>query len=154
MKRRILRRRWHSKENNMGFQVAPMIDVVFVILLFFMVAAGNARKETALAADLPGEYQDPKQAVVELPDEIEIAINEEGGIQLNGEEMDEAGSKGLPYLIRELRTLKKAAGNDLNNIAIFLKPDERVKYQRIVDVLDVLAKEKITKVQFQSALAE
>lgn len=154
MKRKILRRRWRSKENNMGFQVAPMIDVVFVILLFFMVAAGNARRETALNADLPAEYQDGKQVAVELPDEIEITIDDDGRVQLNEEVMDEAESKGLPLLTHELRVLKKAAGNDLNNIAVFLKPDERVKYQRIVDVLDVLASENIHKVQFQAAPIE
>jgi biopolymer transport protein ExbD len=131
-----------------------MIDVVFVILLFFMVAAGNARRETALKTELPAEYQDDKRAAVELPDEIEITIDEEGRIHLNEEVMDEAGSKGLPLLTQELRALKEAAGNDLNKIAILLKPDERVKYQRIVDVLDVLATEKINKVQFQAAPIE
>ena len=138
----------------MGFQVAPMIDVVFVILLFFMVAAGHAKKETALDSQLPGEYREDQQAAVELPDEIEIAIDEEGGIELNEEPMDEAGSKGVPRLTREIRALKKAAGNDFNNVSILLRPDDRVSYQRIVDVLDVLANEKITKVSFQAVTAE
>jgi biopolymer transport protein ExbD len=154
MRRKILRKRWRAKDSHLGFQVAPMIDVVFVILLFFMVAAGNARRETALKTELPAEYQDDKRAAVELPDEIEITIDEEGRIHLNEEVMDEAGSKGLPLLTQELRALKEAAGNDLNKIAILLKPDERVKYQRIVDVLDVLATEKINKVQFQAAPIE
>jgi len=110
----------------MGFQVAPMIDIVFVILLFFMVAAGNARRETALDSELPGEFQEDHQAAVELPDEIEIMIDAEGGVQLNEELMDEAGSEGLPLLKQELRALKKAAGNDLNNLSILLKPDETV----------------------------
>lgn len=154
MKRKILRRRWYKKENTLGFQVAPMIDVVFVILLFFMVAAGHARKETGLDSELPSEYREGQQAAVELPDEIEIAIDEDGGIQLNEELLDEAGSKGVPQLTREIRALKKAAGNDFNNVSILLKPDERVNYQRIVDVLDVLAKEKITKVSFQADATE
>ena len=151
MKRKILRKRWRAKESHLGFQVAPMIDIVFVILLFFMVAAGNARRETALKTELPGEYQDDKQAAVELPDEIEIRIDEEGRVYLNEELLDEPGTKGLPLFTQEIRALKKAAGNDLNNIAILLKPDERVKYQRVVDVMDVLANEKIHKLFFQSA---
>lgn len=134
----------------MGFQVAPMIDVVFVILLFFMVAAGHAKRESALNSELPGAYVCRYQGAMDLPDEIEITLDEQGGIQLNEEPMDEAASKGVPLLTEEIRALVKAARNDPNMVSILLKPDERVKYQRIVDVLDVLAKEKITKVQFQA----
>lgn len=32
-----------------GFQIAPMIDVVFVIMLFFMVMAGLQRQEASWA---------------------------------------------------------------------------------------------------------
>ena len=39
---------------NMGFQIAPMIDVVFVIMLFFMVMAGAVKVEHELKTALPG----------------------------------------------------------------------------------------------------
>ena len=43
-----------SGEINLGFQIAPMIDVVFVILLFFMVMAGAVQVENAHNTKLPG----------------------------------------------------------------------------------------------------
>jgi biopolymer transport protein ExbD len=41
-------------EGNFGFQIAPMIDVVFVIMLFFMVMAGAVKVENELNTQLPG----------------------------------------------------------------------------------------------------
>ena len=41
-------------EVNLGFQIAPMIDVVFVILLFFIVQASDIQVENAHVTKLPG----------------------------------------------------------------------------------------------------
>ena len=38
----------NTNEGNFGFQIAPMIDVVFVIMLFFMVMAGAVKVENEL----------------------------------------------------------------------------------------------------------
>ena len=38
-----------QKDAELGFQIAPMIDVVFVIMLFFMVMAGSVKTERAKA---------------------------------------------------------------------------------------------------------
>ena len=41
-------------QSDFGFQIAPMIDVVFVIMLFFMVMAGAIKVENHLVTNLPG----------------------------------------------------------------------------------------------------
>ena len=38
----------HEEDATMGFQIAPMIDVVFVIMLFFMASAGQQVIENEL----------------------------------------------------------------------------------------------------------
>ena len=43
-----------SHEADVGFQIAPMIDVVFVILVFFMALAAQIRIEHSLQTTLPG----------------------------------------------------------------------------------------------------
>ena len=54
-------KRIEDTENiNLGFQIAPMIDVVFVIMLFFMVMAGAVKVEHELKTALPGST--PPQA--------------------------------------------------------------------------------------------
>ena len=54
MRLKTARKRRGAKEIHMGFQIAPMIDVVFVILLYFMLAAGTSKKDSALQSRLPG----------------------------------------------------------------------------------------------------
>ena len=60
----------------MGFQIAPMIDVVFVILLFFMVKAGDIQVENAHITKLPGT--EATDQAVSMPDEISVMIEDDG----------------------------------------------------------------------------
>ena len=61
----------------MGFQIAPMIDVVFVIMLFFMVMSGAVKVEMVLNTSLPGVATTSTEELV-LPDEVIIMISEDG----------------------------------------------------------------------------
>ena len=42
-----------SEDGDVGFQIAPMVDVVFVLLLFFMASAGSQVIERELNISLP-----------------------------------------------------------------------------------------------------
>ena len=42
-----------SEDGDVGFQIAPMVDVVFVLLLFFMASAGSQVVERELNISLP-----------------------------------------------------------------------------------------------------
>ncbi len=128
----------------MGFQIAPMIDVVFVILLYFMVAAGSSKKDSALHSRLPGAVIEEPTLVT--PDVLEIKIDEVGQVSLNDEILDSPTDKKLPELTLALRDLKQAGPQN----EFLISTDELTKYQRVVDVLDVLSREKITNVTFKS----
>jgi biopolymer transport protein ExbD len=69
-----------------GFQIAPMIDVVFVIMLFFMVMAGAVKVEHELKTTLPGNAETAKET--EMPDEITIGVAENGAITINAQRQD------------------------------------------------------------------
>ena len=43
-----------SSDGDYGLQIAPMLDVMFVLLLFFMVMAGKQVKEAELGVQVPG----------------------------------------------------------------------------------------------------
>src|ERR1700759_4957962 len=95
-------------DGNLGFQIAPMIDVVFVIMLFFMVMAGAVKVEhelkTALPSSTPSDSKD-----VEMPEEIIVAVAEDDTVTMNDEEFDSPTSKQLPSLTNDLIRLKKDA---------------------------------------------
>ena len=141
-----------SAEVNLGFQIAPMIDVVFVILLYFMVAAGSQQKENAHNTKLPGT--EPPVGGTEMPDEISIMIEDDGQVYLNDDPLDSPDQKDLRELAGSLIQLKSASDNAGAKVLVTVYANELAKYERVVDVLDALTRAKITDVTFQAGAPE
>ena len=133
-------------EGNLGFQIAPMIDVVFVIMLFFMVMAGSVRVEKELNSQLPGNAE--TSGATEFVDEQIINIAENGEVQLNEEPMDNAKSRELTHLKATLTRLKKAGDEAKTPTLVTVVSEPNAKYSRTVDVLDALAVAGVTNVTF------
>src|SRR4029077_20463982 len=133
-------------EGNFGFQIAPMIDVVFVIMLFFMVMAGAVRIENELNTHFPGTAQTSNST--DFVDEQIITISDTGEVSLNDEPFDSATSKDLPQLKATLMRLKENADAAKTPAVVTIISDEQAKYSRTVDVLDALAIAKIDNVTF------
>src|ERR1043165_5137807 len=96
----------NPNEGTLGFQIAPMIDVVFVIMLFFMVMAGAVKVERELNSQLPGNAETSN--ATDFVDEQIINIAENGEVLLNEEPMDSPTDRELPRLRDTLGRLKKA----------------------------------------------
>ena len=135
-----------TNEGNIGFQIAPMIDVVFVIMLFFMVMAGQVKVEKELNSQLPGTAESTNS--VDFVDEQIITIAEDGGVSLNDEPMDTPTSQNLPQLKNTLLRLKQNADEAKTPALVTIISDEKAKYSRTIDVLDALAVAKIESVSF------
>jgi biopolymer transport protein ExbD len=142
MKRLVL----NTNEGNVGFQIAPMIDVVFVIMLFFMVMAGEVKVEKELNSQLPGVSE--TSAPTDFVDEQVINIGEDGTVSLNDEPMDTPTSEDLPTLKNTLMRLKQASDAAKSPTIVTIVSDEQAKYSRTMDVLDALAVAKIDNVSF------
>ena len=141
-------RRFDSSWNdgNLGFQIAPMIDVVFVIMLFFMVMAGSVRVEKELNSQLPGNAETSN--ATEFVDEQIINIAENGEVMLNEEPMDAPKDHDLPVLKATLTKLKKAGDQAKSPTMVTVVSEPKAKYSRTVDVLDALAVAGISNVTF------
>jgi len=135
-----------SNEGNIGFQIAPMIDVVFVIMLFFMVMAGAVKVERELNTQLPGSAE--TSTSTDFVDEQIITVSENGEILLNDEPFDSATSHDLPQLKGTLMRLKQNADAAKSPTMVTIVSDENAKYSRTIDVLDALAVAKIDNVTF------
>jgi biopolymer transport protein ExbD len=142
MKRLVL----NDNDGNIGFQIAPMIDVVFVIMLFFMVMAGAIKVERELNTQLPGNAE--TQEATDMVDEIVVTIAETGEIALNDEPMDTPNSREMPALKATLIRLKKASDEAKSPTLVTIVSDPEAKYSRTVDALDALALAGITSVTF------
>ncbi len=137
-----------SDNVNLGFQIAPMIDVVFVIMLFFMVMAGAVKKEMELKSQLPGVAPASADAPQEMPDEIIVGVEESGVVTLNEEEFDTPTDKKLPNFVATLKRLKQEADNRNAKVIVTIQAEEQAKYERVIDVLNGLAVARIANVTF------
>ena len=133
-------------DGNLGFQIAPMIDVVFVIMLFFMVMAGAVRVERELNTTLPGTAE--TSAPTDCVDEILIEIDEDGSVRLNDEPMDDPSSREMPRLSGTLMRLKQTSDAAKTPTLVTVLSAPAAKYARTVDVLDSLALAEIENVTF------
>lgn len=125
-----------------------MIDVVFVIMLFFMVMAGLQRKEGELGLRLPDGSLFP--AHLKMPDEeLLLELAGDGSVMLNGETFDTPASSQLPELRRALRRIQHAITAQHSKVLATVHSEPEAGFQRVMDVLDALHVAGITYVTFE-----
>jgi biopolymer transport protein ExbD len=141
-------RRLNPNANNgdVGFQIAPMIDVVFVIMLFFMVMAGSVKVEKELNSKLPGVA--PTDSATDFTDESIIGISAQGDITLNDDPLDSRTSTDLPQLKATMMRLKQASDAAKSPVLVTIASDPQAKYSRTINVLDALSVAGISNVTF------
>ena len=152
MKRKRSHRRKPSAEVNLGFQIAPMIDVVFVILMFFIVQASNIQVETAHVTKLPGTVES-KEGIV-TPDEIAVRIEDDGQVYLNDDPLDTPEAKNLPEFASSLNQLRESSDASKAEVLVTIYANDLARYERVVDVLDALSRARIANVSFQAGSSE
>lgn len=138
-----------DQEGYLGFQIAPMLDVMFVLMLFFMVMAGSVKIERELNTKLPGNA--PTSESVDFPDEQIISIAANGDVLLNDEPIETAASnKSLPQLSAAMQRLKQNADAAKTELLVTLVSEGETPYSRAVQVLDALALCEVKGVTFST----
>jgi len=106
------------------FNLTPMIDVVFQLLVFFMVATTFHDPERELEVELPqAQSGNPVQAV---PEELVINVFRDGTLSLSGRGVDQAGLE---------EALRRAARRDPKT-PVTIRGDRWVHHEDIVRVMD------------------
>ena len=134
---------------DLGFQIAPLIDVVFVILVFFMALAAQIRIERILQTKLPGVAI--ADGPVDFVDEQWLAIDEAGNVTLNDEAYDPGGTPDLPQLTATLLRLKESSDAAKSRVVVTLMSHPESRYERTIDVLNALSVTGITAVTFTTS---
>jgi biopolymer transport protein ExbD len=129
-----------SENGDMGFQIAPMVDVVFVLLLFFIAIAAFKPQEYMLNANLPaGPGRGGPPIGV-----IRIDITEAGVVSVNDTKCGEAMDHTLPELRAWLKNVISYGSTD----PVLIHPAPGTEQGRITDVLAACADEKVKNVAF------
>ncbi|MCU0793665.1 MAG: biopolymer transporter ExbD [Opitutaceae bacterium] len=135
-----------STNPDVGFQIAPMIDVVFVILVFFMSLAAQIRIEQILQTKLPGVAV--AGGPTEFVDEQILQVGVDGEITLNDESYDSPESRDLPQLTNTLGQLQASSVAAKTKLVVTLISAPDSPYYRTIDVLNALAAAGVTNVTF------
>ena len=130
-----------SEDGDMGFQIAPMVDVVFVLMLFFMACAGQQINENELNIALPSGAQGPPPAITP----IVIDISPEGQVTMNDESFGTPADKSLSTLRERLKTAIVQGGGEN---PVIIRPNSLTRHERIIDVLNAAAASKVKNLSF------
>ncbi|MEO7097987.1 MAG: biopolymer transporter ExbD [Luteolibacter sp.] len=142
------RGRQEPDQIHLGFQIAPMIDVVFVIMLFFMVMAGAVQVEHELNLKLPGTIPNNGQPP-EAIEETQIRVLDNGDVTLNDDPMGDASDVKLAKLAQTMILLSQSAEAAKSKIVVTIMADEMAPYQRVINVLNALSIAKVKNVTFE-----
>ena len=127
-------------EGEFGLQIAPMLDVMFVLLMFFMVMAGQQVKEAELGVSVPGSGQPSTTA--KTP--VTIRIAPDGVVTFNDTPVDSREDREMPRLRARLKNLIEAFSEQ----SVIIRPNDRAPYQRVVDVLNACGAERVKNLTF------
>ncbi len=125
-----------QKKQEITVNLTPLIDVVFLLLIFFMVSTSFTR-ETQIELELPRASVEPLETKQES---LEISIDKEGRYFVNG--------KGL--VNESIDTLKKAIQPILNEnkeIAVIISADANTAYQSVVTAMEATSQLGITNLK-------
>ena len=136
----------HKDDVKAEVDMTPMIDCVFLLLVFFMVSTTFNKQEADISFALPGTAA--QSDAVEIPDEQIIQITEAGNVFLNDLEYDKPTDPDMPELVKTLTLFRQTAEANQVPAMITIAPEDNVKQQRVVDVLNACTAAKIANVTF------
>jgi len=133
-------------------QMGPMIDMVFLLLVFFMVTAKPVKQESDINIGLPGTVA--QEEALDIPDEQRIVLRADGQVVLNDLTMDSPSSSELPSLVGTLKRFKESSDANKSDALVTIDAEDGSRHQRIVDVLNACAKAGIHGVTFADSPGE
>jgi len=130
-----------GSDGEFGLQIAPMLDVLFVLLLFFMVCGGAQKHEASISTQLPGNGT----ADAKIP--IRISIDIDGQVSCQSAPVDGTTGDDLPELTGRLQTVMQSNPAQ----PVIITPSPSTKHQRVVDVLNACAAAGVKNLAFGSS---
>ena len=115
-----------QRQEEVNVNLTPLIDVVFLLLIFFMVST-TFTKETHLEVDLPEANGDKTVSEQQI---LEIVITDEGHYSVNGKPLVNTQAETLR------RALKELSKGDLEQ-PIIITADARTPHQAVITAMDV-----------------
>lgn len=137
------------KNEKVELQIAPLIDVVFLLLIYFMVTASLVKKEADISFMLPARVEQTE--VIELPIEVTIEIAPEGDVAVEGM-IFPRDDHALNTLVLRLLELREAAESSASELIVNILPSDDVLHGRIIDVMSACAAAGVKNTSFSMSM--
>ena len=124
----------YKKDESVDVNLTPLIDVVFLLLIFFMVST-TFDKHTKLKVTLPESSATTQQQKVES---IELTIDAKGRYYINDRQLVNTSAETLK------RAMQKMTADD-KDLPVILRADARTPHHAVVTAMDVASQLGITR---------
>jgi len=130
-------------------QIAPLIDCVFLLLIYFMVTTSLVKQEADITFVLPADIA--LEEMVELPVEMMIQIDADGTVALEGMQFPKEDAL-LTDLANQIRAQKQMAQSQNSPFFVNIAPNQDALHARIINVMDACAAAKVESLTFSKSL--
>jgi biopolymer transport protein ExbD len=131
--------RGHAQFHHPGIQLAPLVDVLLLLLIFFLLTWNAARNENELDVKVPkASAAKEKQAPV---GDVVVNVKSDGNVVVNRRTLSRAE---LTDLLKSLVALNSEQ-------AVIIRGDEAGAYKNIIGVLNICTEAGISNVAFATA---
>lgn len=131
--------RKHATPQHPGIQLAPLVDVLLLLLIFFLMTWNASRSENELDVKIPKASSATEKSMP--PGDVVINVKSDGNVIVNKRSLN--GS--------ELTDLLKGLVHYYPEQAVVIRGDEAGAYKNIVEVLNICSQAGVSNVAFATA---
>lgn len=134
--------------------LTPMIDVTFLLLIYFMVTTMLKQPEAELSIQLPGKPQSSDVTPMEM---VKVRIGDEGEVYLNGSEIEDGLDYEMPDLVGNLKQQKGMRDQLISSgqktkaeaeLKVQIESSGIAEHQASISVLNACSEAGVQKVTF------
>ncbi len=132
-----------ERKEDVELNITPLIDVVFLLLIFFMITT-TFERESELSITLPEASREVSEA---KPDAIRVSVDARSRVYVN----DQALLNTRTTTIKE--AIDKVLG-DLRDVPVIISADAEATHQIVVNVMDAARQLGLVKITFATRTVE
>ena len=132
-----------QRKEELELNITPLIDVVFLLLIFFMVST-TFERESEIKITLPKVSQEGGEAESQV---VQVAIDANERIYIDELPLEDAR-------LATIRAAIAASGQALEEPAVVIKADAGVSHQIVVRVMDAARQSGLVKITFATQVVE
>lgn len=132
-----------NRKQDVELDITPLIDVVFLLLIFFMVST-TFERESEINITLP---EASKELTQPKPDSVNVAIDAQSRVYINGKELVNS----------QMNTIKQGIYDALGNLEdapVVISADADTPHQMVVKVMDAARQLNLVRITFATRKIE